>query len=88
MRTQSKAVPDRWDPDPRWPVFIAILAVGGFPDILRQLGWFVIEQIRVLDRLLVAFCITDSPSPTRAGCAGKVARYHNCQSLARRFKEG
>lgn len=22
-------VPDRWDPEPRWPAFIAILAVGG-----------------------------------------------------------
>ena len=32
--------------------------------MLRPLGWFVIEQIRVLDRLLVAFCITDRPSPT------------------------
>src|SRR6266853_3918896 len=29
MGNQSKAVPDRWDPEPRWPAFIAILAVGG-----------------------------------------------------------
>jgi hypothetical protein len=24
-----KHIPDRWDPEPRWPAFIAILAVGG-----------------------------------------------------------
>jgi len=29
MGNQTKAVPDRWDPEPRWPAFIAILAVGG-----------------------------------------------------------
>lgn len=29
MSNQGKTVPDRWDPEPRWPAFIAILAVGG-----------------------------------------------------------
>ena len=29
MRDQIQSVPDRWDPEPRWPAFIAILAVGG-----------------------------------------------------------
>jgi len=28
MREQTHA-PDRWDPEPRWPALIAILAVGG-----------------------------------------------------------
>lgn len=29
MRANIQHVPDRWDPEPRWPAFIAILAVGG-----------------------------------------------------------
>src|ERR1043166_2423097 len=29
MREQTAHVPDRWDPEPRWPALIAILAVGG-----------------------------------------------------------
>jgi len=29
MREQMAHVPDRWDPEPRWPALIAILAVGG-----------------------------------------------------------
>lgn len=29
MSHDIKHIPDRWDPEPRWPAFIAILAVGG-----------------------------------------------------------
>src|SRR5438270_5175078 len=29
MRETTANVPDRWDPEPRWPALIAILAVGG-----------------------------------------------------------
>ena len=29
MNSKAMQVPDRWDPEPRWPAFIAILAVGG-----------------------------------------------------------
>ena len=29
MSENVQHVPDRWDPEPRWPAFIAILAVGG-----------------------------------------------------------
>ena len=29
MREQPAHVPDRWNPEPRWPALIAILAVGG-----------------------------------------------------------
>jgi hypothetical protein len=29
MREQTAHVPDRWDPEPRWPALVAILAVGG-----------------------------------------------------------
>src|SRR5437667_9930512 len=29
MRETTAHVPDRWDPEPRWPALIAILAVGG-----------------------------------------------------------
>jgi len=29
MHEQTAHVPDRWDPEPRWPALIAILAVGG-----------------------------------------------------------
>ena len=29
MRETAAHVPDRWDPEPRWPALIAILAVGG-----------------------------------------------------------
>ena len=29
MREQTAHVRDRWDPEPRWPALIAILAVGG-----------------------------------------------------------
>ena len=29
MRETAAHIPDRWDPEPRWPALIAILAVGG-----------------------------------------------------------
>ena len=29
MDGKRKDLKDRWDPEPRWPAFIAILAVGG-----------------------------------------------------------
>ena len=29
MSEGTKDVPDRWDPEPRWPAWLAILAVGG-----------------------------------------------------------
>ena len=29
MREKTAHIPDRWDPEPRWPALIAILAVGG-----------------------------------------------------------
>ncbi|MDQ2856707.1 MAG: hypothetical protein M3R68_10290, partial [Acidobacteriota bacterium] len=29
MNTNEQRAKDRWDPEPRWPAFIAILAVGG-----------------------------------------------------------
>jgi hypothetical protein len=29
MSTETQDLPDRWDPEPRWPALIAILAVGG-----------------------------------------------------------
>jgi hypothetical protein len=29
MTPERQDFPDRWDPEPRWPAFIAILAVGG-----------------------------------------------------------
>jgi uncharacterized membrane protein len=29
MNSKEQHLPDRWDPEPRWPAFIAILAVGG-----------------------------------------------------------
>lgn len=29
MSEETEHVPDRWDPEPRWPAWIAILAVGG-----------------------------------------------------------
>lgn len=29
MNSNEQHHPDRWDPEPRWPAFIAILAVGG-----------------------------------------------------------
>src|SRR5712692_1416096 len=29
MSEKTKHFPDRWDPEPRWPAWIAILAVGG-----------------------------------------------------------
>jgi hypothetical protein len=29
MQVQTAHVPDRWDPEPRWPALIAIIAVGG-----------------------------------------------------------
>jgi hypothetical protein len=29
MRAPEPHIPDRWDPEPRWPALIAILAVGG-----------------------------------------------------------
>jgi hypothetical protein len=29
MNEDTQHIPDRWDPEPRWPAFIAILAVGG-----------------------------------------------------------
>jgi hypothetical protein len=29
MSAKTRVSPDRWDPEPRWPAFIAIIAVGG-----------------------------------------------------------
>ena len=29
MNEKASHVPDRWDPEPRWPAFLAIIAVGG-----------------------------------------------------------
>ncbi len=29
MDSKTQHISDRWDPEPRWPAFIAILAVGG-----------------------------------------------------------
>ena len=40
MRETTANVPDRWDPEPRWPAFIAVLAIGGLytglPDALTM----------------------------------------------------
>jgi uncharacterized membrane protein len=36
MNEATAHVPDRWDPEPRWPAWIAILAVGGLYTALPQ----------------------------------------------------
>ncbi len=36
MSGKIQHIPDRWDPEPRWPAFIAILAVGGLYTALPE----------------------------------------------------
>ena len=49
----ARHVPDRWDPEPRWPAFIAVVAVGGLytalPEYMR-VGprWFFLAVVAAL----------------------------------------
>ena len=53
MSESIQHVPDRWDPEPRWPAFIAILAVGGLYTALPEYlivgpRWFFLVIVVVL----------------------------------------
>ena len=53
MSKDVKHIRDRWDPEPRWPAFIAILAVGGLytalpPYLIVGPRWLFLALVAVL----------------------------------------
>ena len=48
--TAREQPPDRWDPEPRWPALVAVLAVGskaaGFVLLLLPLGLQIVRIMR------------------------------------------
>jgi fatty acid desaturase len=59
-------IPHRWDPEPRWPAWIAILAVGGLytalpPYLIIGPRWLFLVIVLVLMLPIVAFQRSSHP---------------------------
>src|SRR5436853_6523449 len=59
MQTNAEHEKDRWDPEPRWPALIAVIAVGGLYFALP--GYLIIGPRWLFPAVVIALLIPTRP---------------------------